>query len=243
VNDELDVTSRFYDAAAARYDAAVDRSSNNMRLRDAFRGRVSSLAGRSGTILDFGCGTGTDAACYAAQGHPVVAYDISDGMIEALRTRCTTEISDGAITAVAGSLSKLVEALARVGPVTVIAANFAVLNHVRDIRSLLEALAPDLAENGAVVASLLNPFYRRDMVRSWWWRAAPDALRSGAIRFHGDVTTYRHFRRSVSTASPRFALTEWCGASRAAESHTGTIRPARAMLDENFIFTVLRKRG
>jgi SAM-dependent methyltransferase len=243
VTDDLDVTARFYDEAAARYDADVDASSDNVLLRDAFRRRVSSLAGQSGTILDFGCGTGTDAAWYAAQGHRVVAYDISAGMVGALRARCATEISQGAVTAIEGNLSWLVDALVRDGPVAAIAANFAVLNHVGDLRSLLEELAPHLAEDGVVVASLLNPFYKRDMVQGWWWRGVAGSLQTGAILADGDVTTYRHFRRTVSTVTPRFELTEWRGASGAAEGRPGSKESVRNMLDENFIFAVLHKRG
>jgi SAM-dependent methyltransferase len=243
VSENTRATASFYDAIAARYDAEMNDGTENAKVRSAFQRRVTAIAGHGRPILDFGCGTGADAEWYVARGHRVIAYDISAGMVAGLRERCPSEIADGAISAIAGDLDVLLDALSRSGPAAAIAANFAVLNHVRDLGPLLEALAPHLAENGAVVASLLNPFYRRDMVRSWWWRGAPGALKSGAIRFDGEVTTYRHFRRSVSTATPRFALIEWCGASGTTGSHVGSIRPARATLDENFIFAVLRKRG
>jgi ubiquinone/menaquinone biosynthesis C-methylase UbiE len=54
---------------------------------------VSALVGTGGTILDFGCGTGTDAAWYAERGHRVVAYDVSSGMVEVLREQLAEAIA------------------------------------------------------------------------------------------------------------------------------------------------------
>jgi hypothetical protein len=164
-------------------------------------------------------------------------------MVAALRARCDAEIARGAITALSGNLSRLVAELESVAKVSAIAANFAVLNHVRDLRPLLATLSRHVAEEGSIAASLLNPFYRRDMVQGWWLRAVPASVSNGAIRADGDVTTYRHFKRTVSRmAAPHFELTEWRGASSVAEGRTAAIESVRAMLADNFVFAVLRKR-
>ena len=242
MSEDTHTTASFYDAIAARYDADMEDGTDNTKLRTSFRHRVSAIAGVGRPILDFGCGTGADAAWYAARGHRVIAYDISAGMVAGLRQRCPSEIADGTISATAGDLDVLLDTLSRTGRVAAIAANFAVLNHVRDLAPLLEALAPHLAEDGVVVASLLNPFYRRDIAQRWWWRGVAGSLQTGAIRTDGDVTTYRHFRRTVRRmATPRFVLTEWRGAS--SESPRTPVESAPAMLSDNFIFAVLRKRG
>lgn len=214
----------------------------NAALRNAFRSRVSATAGSGSAILDFGCGTGTDAAWYASRGHRVIAYDLSHGMVALLRDRYPAEIAEGRITAFAGDLQALLGELERTGPVAAVAANFAVLNHVRDLQPLLSALAPHIVPDGHVVASVLNPFYWRDMRQGWWWRGVPRSLLTGAIKVAGEVTTYRHFMRTVRRmASPRFALVEWKGASNAANAQSGSRDWMGATLDDNFLLLLLKK--
>lgn len=243
VRDDLSATAFFYDATAARYDAEVDGPTANATLRAAFRRRVSAAAGAGTPILDFGCGTGTDASWYAAHGHRVIAYDLSHGMIAVLRDRCVTEIAENSIRPIAGDLELLVEALERAGPVAAIAANFAVLNHVRDLRPLFGTLAPYLVRDGVIVACVLNPFYWRDMTRSWWWRGMPSSLWTGAIKVAGQVTTYRHYMRAVRRmASPHFELIERKGASSAENGRSAPCESLRETLADNFLFLLLRKR-
>lgn len=243
VRDDLGATASFYDATAARYDAEVDGPTSNALLRDAFRRRVSATAGAGTTLLDFGCGTGTDAAWYAAHGHRVIAYDLSHGMIAVLRDRCATEIAEDSIRPIAGDLELLVAELERAGPVAAIAANFAVLNHVRDLRPLLGTLAPYLVPDGVIVACVLNPFYWRDMTRSWWWRGMPGSLWTGAIKVSGQVTTYRHYMRAVRRmASPRFELVERKGASSVVNAGSPARESLRESLADNFLFLLLRRR-
>ncbi|MES2178530.1 MAG: methyltransferase domain-containing protein [Gemmatimonadota bacterium] len=205
--EEAEQTARYYDAIAARYDADVDGVARNVTAREAFCRRVSAIAGPRGTLLDFGCGTGIDAAWYAARGHQVIAYDISRGMVNLLRTRCAAEIAAGVIAPVDGDLDNLIAMLERTGPVTAVAANFAVLNHFRDLNPLLRLLERYMVRDGAVIASVLNPFYRRDMKKLWWWRGAATSVWTGSIKVDGAVTTYRHFSRSLRRmAQPCFTL-------------------------------------
>ena len=243
VRDDLSATASFYDATAARYDAEVDGPAANALLRDAFRRRVSATAGAGTTLLDFGCGTGTDAAWYAAHGHRIIAYDLSHGMVAVLRERCATEIAKDCIRPIAGDLELLVEELERAAPVATIAANFAVLNHVRDLRPLFGALAPYLVRDGVIVAIVLNPFYWRDMTHGWWWRGMPRSLWTGAIKVSGQVTTYRHYLRTVRRmASPHFELVEQKGASSVVNARSPARESLRETLADNFLFLLLRKR-
>ncbi|WP_165917606.1 class I SAM-dependent methyltransferase [Roseateles saccharophilus] len=228
-----DVTARFYDAVAARYDAQVDRRTDNLQVRLSFCERVASIAGPGGLILDFGCGTGIDAAWYAARGHRVVAYDISPAMVDVLRERCKSEIESGRVTPTAGPLAAMTNALEEAGQVAAIAANFAVLNHVRELKPLLQILASHLASGGALVACVLNPFYRRDMLQAWWWRNALRSFGKGAIQMSSNVTTYRHFVGAMRRAAgPEFVLEDVCAAG--GSKLLGT-------LDSNFLFVVLRR--
>jgi SAM-dependent methyltransferase len=196
-------TASYYDRTAAAYDGQVDGLADNRAIRDAFRSRVAMLAGECGTILDFGCGTGIDAAWYAKQGHRVVAYDISPAMLQVLRTRCSGEITRGRINPIAaGDFKELESTLERMPPLGAIAANFAVLNHVDDLAPLLASLSTYLAPGAPLVASVLNPWYRGDMRQRWWWRGLLRSRRTGAIALRGDVTTYRYFLRTVVRVLP-----------------------------------------
>jgi hypothetical protein len=131
---------------------------------------------------------------------------------------------------VAGGLHRLESELEKTGPVAAVAANFAVLNHIGDLRPVFRLFAANVAPAGVVAASVLNPFYWPDMKCSWWWRSVVRSLGAGAIRFEGDVTTYRHFVRAMtSAAAPALML-----------AHQN---PSwRASLLANFLVLVFRKR-
>jgi SAM-dependent methyltransferase len=236
-------TSAYYDRTASEYDRQVEGLAVNRTIRDAFRPRVSELAGPAGAIVDFGCGTGTDAAWYAARGHHVVAYDISAGMVNVLRSVHADTVARGQIVPVAGSLDDLDQVLRPLAPVDAIAANFAVLNHVRDLEPLFRVLSSHVRPGGSLVASLLNPVLLADMRQRWWWRGALQSLRSGAIAFRGDVTTYRHYVRAVRRAArPHLELAE-VGRSDAegrwSSGHVGW----REAMKQQFVFVVLRKNS
>jgi SAM-dependent methyltransferase len=240
VADELR-TASYYDAAAAEYDVQVDGSAVNRAFRDAFRARVALLAGANGTILDFGAGTGTDASWYAERGHRVVAYDRSAGMMAALERRCADAIARGAIVPVLGDVAQLERALGAFAPVDVVAANFAVLNHVRDLGPLFASLGASLRPDGTLVASLLNPIHRADLRRPGWWRVLAQSLWTGRITVGGAVTTHRHFAWSVRRmAQPVFELEE-----RGRLDEHGDWSPAPARWREltrpEFHFVVLRR--
>ena len=235
-------TASYYDRTAEVYDSQVDGQRENRTIRTAFRTRVAMLAGPGGTILDFGCGTGTDAAWYAEHGHHVVAYDISSAMLQVLRDRCAAAIARGAIDPVAaGDFDALESMLRRSSPLDVIAANFAVLNHIEDLRPVLASLAYHLAPGAPLVASIMNPWYRGDMRRWWWWRGLFASLRTAAIVVRGDVTTYRYFLRSIVHMLPsNLTLVEMASCNESGWKSLGRANPLLTVNDQ-FIFIVLQR--
>ena len=236
-------TSAYYDRIAREYDDQVDGIALNRALRDAFRARVSALAGPAGRILDFGCGTGTDAEWYAAQGHQVVAYDISAGMVDVLRARCAEAIADGRIVPLVGGLSDFARAMHDVAPLGAIAANFGVLNHVEDLRPLLARLASHLRPDGALVASLLNPLYKGGMRWRSWWRLQLPAQWTGMVTLRGDVTTHRPYLHTLRRmARPALSLVEVGHVDEDGRWSSAAL-PWRRQLHEQFHFVVLRRVG
>ena len=199
--------STYYDAIAVEYDSQVDGAARNRRNRERFQALTAPLIRRDLPLLDFGCGTGLDSKHYAGAGYKVLAYDTSPGMVAVLCERCADEITAGTVTACAGGLDVLREKLAQFAPIGGVVAHLAVLNHIRDLRPTFALLADALSPGGVIVATMLNPFYWRDMLSAWWWQGAPASVFTGAIRVAGDVTTYRHFPSAIQRmASPMLTL-------------------------------------
>ena len=245
---DLRRTSTYYDRIAREYDEQVDGLAINRALRGAFRARVSEIAGPGGRILDFGCGTGTDAEWYARQGQQVFAYDISTGMMDVLRARCADAIAGGRITPLVGSLHDLERALHDLEgalhdrpPLDAVAANFAALNHVDDLQDVLARLASYLTPGGALVASLLNPLYRGEMRWRSWCRTQATSWWRGGVTLRGEVTTHRPYLRALRRmAKPALALAEVGHVDE--RGHWSSSPLAwRALLRQQFHFVVLKR--
>ena len=206
---DIQRTGAYYDRIAGQYDHQVDGLPLNRVMRDAFRQRVAALVEPGGTILDFGCGTGIDAAWYAARGYQVIAYDISPAMVDVLRARCEDDIALGRIVPVVGELSDLGATLQRHPALDGVAANFAVLNHFRDLERLFDRLWLRIRSGAPFVASMLSPFYQANLRRPGWWRVVAQSLVTGRITLPGMVTTYRHYAWKVGRMARRwFDLSE-----------------------------------
>ena len=234
-------TAAYYDRIANEYDDQVDGLAINRAMREAFRVHVSELAGPSGRILDFGCGTGTDAEWYAEKGHQVVAYDISPGMVNVLRARCSGAIAAGRITPLVGSSSDFEHAMRGRRSVDVVAANFGVLNHVHDLQSILVLLASHLRPGGALVASLLNPLYRGQMSWRGWLRTQAMWAWRGAVTLRGEVTTHRLYLHTLRRrVRPVLELVEVGHLDERGDWSAESIS-WRQLLSEEFRFVTLRR--
>jgi SAM-dependent methyltransferase len=238
-----DPTAVYYDGIATDYDGQVDGLPANRATREAFRTRVSELAGPSSTILDFGCGTGTDAAWYAERGHHVVAYDISAGMVDVLRRRCAAEIAAGSVTPIVGDLGLLHRALQPIAGVDVIAANFAALNHVADLEPVFAVLASHLRPGGVLVVNLLNPLQRTDVRRRWWFKRMWINLWRDTVVVGGAVVTHRHQVRTVRRMARRWLTIEEIGHGDEAGRWSTARLSWRELRQREFRFFVLRKHA
>jgi SAM-dependent methyltransferase len=135
-----------WDRAAADYDAvwtttAVGRAQRNLAWRD-----MDPLFEAGDRILDIGCGTGEDAAHFAARGALVCATDASPAMVESARAR-------GGFAAE----SCRAEDLATLGGTFDGAiSNFGALNCVEDLAGVANSLAGLVRPGGRVAICLLG---------------------------------------------------------------------------------------
>lgn len=195
-----------YDALALAYDLQLGRGEEDLATREAFRSLVRALVPAGRCLLDFGCGTGSDAQWYAEQGYRVLAYDNSRGMMQQVRERCRLEIEKRQIVTLDGAYEDFLTRSALPDQPSAITANFAVLNLIEDLRRLFETFATHLSPGGLVIGCVLNPFLIRDARYGWWWRSLSALVLGGRFRLRGkQADTFRYTRQAIRAAArPRF---------------------------------------
>ena len=83
----LQDTQRAFDSVAVDYDGPSGNNALIQRMRAALWREVEQRVSRGSRLLDVGCGTGLDAAHFAAQGYEVVATDWSPQMVQRTHAR------------------------------------------------------------------------------------------------------------------------------------------------------------
>ena len=203
---DFERNAAFHDEIAPEYDSRLIASPEDTLARKAFQQLLALHVPAGATVLDFGCGTGIDALAYARQGYRVLAYDNSPGMVAELRNRCHREIADGTVTPYSLSYPAFLENLGRWPKPDVVTANFAVLNSIRDLPPLFEALHRHLSPGGWLLASVLNPLHW-SKVKTWgWWRDAWRAPRGPRLHIRDPYASYLHFLPETLRAARGFHL-------------------------------------
>ncbi len=157
--DKSDVqqTGAYYDSFA---DTAEERYGSNhvlVRVREAFRRAVEPYPARS--VLDLGCGTGTDLAWFAARypGRRYAGIDVSPRMVEIAQAR---------IGAHGARIERgCAEDIPRVFPgerFDLVYSFFGPLNTEPDLGKAVAALAQAVAPRGVLVLSFVNRAYVAD---------------------------------------------------------------------------------
>lgn len=80
-------TESAFDASARSYDGQFDSSPVTSRLRETLYRMIKLRVPAGGTIVDLGCGTGTDAVNLASLGYHVIGLDTSEGMLAQARRK------------------------------------------------------------------------------------------------------------------------------------------------------------
>ena len=198
---EYEQNVRFFDSTAPRYDELIGQTPEAVLAREVFQNLVTQHVPPGETLLDFGCGTGLDAAHYAGRGYRVLAYDNSPGMIEQLERRG----ADPHVTPLCFDYSEFDRRIEDWPRPSAAAANFAVLNHLRDPGAWFDVMARRLASPAWIVLSVLNPTHWTHVRTLRWWR---NLLSSEPlpVRSPESCTIYLHSLPSLLRAARGFRL-------------------------------------
>lgn len=196
----------------AEYVGHITASASDRRYREEFQRLALRLTAPGEVLFDFGSGPGIDARFYAEHGRRVAAYDVDPQMSEHLAGHCRDLIAAGVVRLQEGSYA---EFLASAAPAEgwhaqLVTANFAPLNLIDDLSALFAKLAALTSPTGAVLASVLNPYFAGDLRYGWWWRNLGAFLQHGRYAVRG--TQALIWRRSLAEyerqCAPYFHLDE-----------------------------------
>jgi SAM-dependent methyltransferase len=194
----------YYDRLAPEYDRQLSRP-GDIWVRGAFQEFVRARLGPAARLLDFGCGTGTDAAWYAAQGYRVLAFDNSEGMIARLRATCAAAIQRKQIEPWWGPYQTFGADLGAHGPIDAVAANFAVVNQLPALRPWFASLARRLAPGSGLFLSALNPLRLGELSKpASFLKVLRHALGDGISLPDTQSAQFRYWPRAIVRAAADF---------------------------------------
>jgi ubiquinone/menaquinone biosynthesis C-methylase UbiE len=204
-----------YDFIAADYDALMQP---DMRMRRALWRRYARIFRPGDTVLDFGCGTGTDAMYLARLGIRVTGIDASPGMISEFRRKAAAEqLARAGIEARVGQLTDLRGFAA--GSFAGVTSAFAALNTVPDLSEFAIEAHRILRPGGRLVGHFLaapGAWEILEYLAEGRWSLARErrACREKTIAVCGEPVTHvllsprETYRRFFSE---RFKLRRLCG--------------------------------
>jgi SAM-dependent methyltransferase len=173
--------------AGAEYAQAILARASDRRARSAFQTLVLTLAKPGAALFDFGAGTGIDARCYAERGFSVGAYDIDAQMCDYFAAYCRELILARRISLMRGSYREFMQdpIVDLRGRIDLVTANFAPLNLIEDLTELFAKFHALTVPLGAVLASVLSPYFIGDAKYDWWWRNLGALWRRGHYAVQG----------------------------------------------------------
>jgi SAM-dependent methyltransferase len=173
--------------AGAEYVRAITAKASDRRYRRAFQSLALRLTAPGEALFDFGSGPGIDARLYAEHRRRVWAYDIDPHMSEYLTSHCHDFIVAGSVRLQQRSYREFLSSAAppEAWRAELITANFAPLNLIDDLNELFAKFAALTTPAGAVLASVLSPYFAGDLRYPWWWRNAAGLLSHGRYAVPG----------------------------------------------------------
>ena len=162
---DLDAVRAGFSAMAAEYDAMAETHPVVIWARDRIRAMVEEQISPGGDILEINCGSGLDAAYFAAKGYRVHATDIAPDMLSALAVKAGRlevagrltyqELSNTALDNVDG------------GPFDLVFSNLGGLNCTNDLPAVTRHLPGLLKPGGSAVLVVMSPVCPWEMLQAF----------------------------------------------------------------------------
>jgi SAM-dependent methyltransferase len=192
------------------YVKAITALESDRRARSAFQTLVQRIAKPGAALYDFGAGPGLDARFYAECGFTVAAYDVDPAMRDSFTLHCRKFIETGQVMLDGGSYREFLagNSVAGKGSIDLVTTNFAPLNLVEDLHELFVKFHALTGPNGQVLASVISPYWIRDLKCGWWWRNTLRLWRDGYYYMPGATghTTRRRLANYATQSAPYFSL-------------------------------------
>jgi SAM-dependent methyltransferase len=192
------------------YVKAITSLESDRRARWAFQTLVRRLARPGSALFDFGAGPGLDARFYAECGFTVAAYDIDPAMRDSFSDHCRDFMEAGRVTLEGGAYREFLASNSTVGKggIDLVTTNFAPLNLVEDLPELFAKFHAITGPDGRVLASVINPYWVRDLSCGWWWRNTVRLWRDGYYYVPGPIgrTVRRRLANYAAQSASYFTL-------------------------------------
>lgn len=156
-----------FDGVAEHYDAHIFGNAMNSWLRNVSVTLMCKVFKKKDTIIEIGCGTGTETLALARSGHTIVACDISQKMLDVLSRKVSEQgLQERVILVRIKSSKQLTESiLSRVnGSFGGAYSTYGAINTEPDLKSLFESLGSLLMKGSPLVLGVWNKYCVYEML-------------------------------------------------------------------------------
>lgn len=173
--------------AGAEYVRAIQHEGSDRQAREAFQSLALAHVPPGGAIFDFGAGAGIDAGFFAARGLCVRVYDNDPRMRRYLAETYRDSIDAGRIIPETGEYADFLARTPAPGAprAQLVIANFAPLDLIDDLPLLFAKLHALTVAGGALLASVLSPYFVGDLRFGWRWGGMLGQCRTGKLVVRG----------------------------------------------------------
>lgn len=147
------MTNAAFDEVAQDYDDRFSNQPITQHLRHHIHAKAAAYLPSQARILEVGCGTGVDAAHFAAQGHFVMATDPSTEMLQVARNRIGPDHGHFAIW---NADAPPPQVLTEHGPYDMVFSNFGAVNCISDLGGFANRIAPLMRPSTVVFIVIIN---------------------------------------------------------------------------------------